>query len=182
MENVATDRKKRVLVLDTSAFLAGFDPFSISEEQYTTPMVREEVTGASMPRVRVNTAVESGKLQIKTPDTDFLKCVRTSANAVGDVYFLSETDLQVLALALELKTRGFLPRIVSDDYSIQNVANQLGIEFAALATFGIRFRLQWIRYCPACHKKYPADYKSSKCEVCGTELKRKPAGKTRLDS
>ena len=181
MENVATDKRRRVLVLDTSAFLAGFDQFSIGEEQYTAPMVREEVTGASMPRVRFNTAVESGKLQVRTPDKGFLEGVKASAKAVGDAFFLSETDLQVLALALELKTRGFLPRIVSDDYSIQNVANQLGIEFASLATFGIRFRLQWVRYCPACGRRYPADYKSSKCEVCGTELKRKPAGKTRLD-
>jgi rRNA maturation endonuclease Nob1 len=68
--------------------------------------------------------------------------------------------------------------IATDDYSIQNVANQMGIEFASLATFGIRFRLQWIRYCPACHKKYPANYKFRKCEVCGTELKRKPLRKT----
>ncbi|MDH5754641.1 MAG: ribonuclease VapC, partial [Candidatus Bathyarchaeota archaeon] len=84
---------------------------------------------------------------------------------------------QVLALALELKTHGYSPLIATDDYSIQNVANQMDIEFASLATFGIRFRLQWIRYCPACHKRYPADYKSRRCEVCGTELKRKPLRK-----
>jgi len=154
--------------------VAGFDPFSISEEQYTVPMVREEMGRRSMPWVRFKTASESGKLKVRAPDKTFVDEVKASATIVGDTFFLSETDLQVLALALELKMRGYSPLIVTDDYSIQNVANQIGIEFASLATFGIRFRLKWIRYCPACRKKYPADYKSKKCEVCGTELKRKP--------
>jgi UPF0271 protein len=82
--------------------------------------------------------------------------------------------MQILALALELKAAGYNPQIVTDDYSIQNVATQMGIEFAALATFGIRRLLEWVRYCPACHREYPADYGSTKCTVCGTKLKRKP--------
>jgi UPF0271 protein len=165
---------KKVIVLDTSAFLVGFDPFSVNEEQYTVPMVREEIMGDSMPWVRFKTAVENGKLKVRSPERIFLSQIKTSANAVGDVFFLSETDSQILALALQLKAEGYSPLIVTDDYSIQNVANQLNIEFASLATLGIRFRLQWVRYCPACHKRYPANYKSNNCEICGTELKRKP--------
>ncbi|MCL6579431.1 MAG: ribonuclease VapC [Candidatus Bathyarchaeota archaeon] len=172
---------RKVIVLDTSAFVAGFDPFSISEEQYTVPMVREEIFGSSMSWVRFKTAVESGKLRVKMPDENFLNKVKASANAIGDTFFLSDADIQVLALALELKSQGRNPLVATDDYSIQNVANQIGIPFASLSTFGIRFRLQWIRYCPACHKRYPADYKYEKCEVCGTGLKRKPLRKKSLD-
>lgn len=172
---------RKVIVLDTSAFVAGFDPFSISEEQYTVPMVREEIFGSSMSWVRFKTAVESGKLRVKMPDENFLNKVKASANAIGDTFFLSDADIQVLALALELKSQGHNPLVATDDYSIQNVANQIGIPFASLSTFGIRFRLQWIRYCPACHKRYPADYKYEKCEVCGTGLKRKPLRKKSLD-
>jgi UPF0271 protein len=177
MKSLTAKIDRRVMVLDTSAFLAGFDPFSISEEQYTIPMVRDEIMGGSMVQVRFKTAVESGKLKVKTPEKTFLDEVKKSANIIGDTFFLSETDFQILALALELKTQGYSPLIATDDYSIQNVANQLSIEFAPLATFGIRFRLQWIRYCPACHRRYPADYKSRKCEICGTELRRKPIQK-----
>jgi len=157
--------------------LTGFDPFSIGEEQYTVPAVKEEMRENSMAWVRFKTAVESGKLKVRTPEKIFMDKVKSSAKFVGDAFFLSEADLQVLALALELKTRGYSPIVATDDYSMQNVANQMGIEFTSLATFGIRFRLQWMRYCPACHKKYPADYKSRRCEVCGTELKRKPIEK-----
>jgi len=160
--------------------VAGFDPFSISEEQYTVPAVKKEILGSSIIRVRFKTAIESRKLKVRTPKKIFMNKVKASAKLVGDAFLLSEADLQVLALALELKTMGRSPSIVTDDYSIQNVANQMGVDFTSLATFGIRFRLQWIRYCPACHKRYPADYKHNRCEVCGTELKRKPLRKKLL--
>jgi len=177
-ENLTATPKKKVVVLDTSAFVAGYDPFSISEEQYTVPMVREEFAGNPLALTRLKTAMESGKLKVKTPDTFFVEKVKASARTIGDLFFLSETDIQVLALALQLKTHGYTPLIATDDYSIQNVAKHLSIEFTPLATFGIRQPLKWVRYCPACHRKYPADYKLKKCSVCGTELKRKPLRKT----
>ena len=165
---------KRVIVLDTSAFLAGFDPFSLGAEQVTVPKVEEEIRRNSMIKMRFETAIESGKLKVKAPSQEFSNKAKASANKVGDSFKLSEADMQLLALALELKTEGFTPQIVTDDYSIQNVATQMGIGFLALATFGIKRLLEWIRYCPACHREYPADCKSKECQVCGTELKRKP--------
>ncbi|HDD70127.1 hypothetical protein CW667_01675 [Candidatus Bathyarchaeota archaeon] len=172
--------EKRVIVLDTSAFVAGFDPFSISEKQYTVPLVRDELSKGSMSWIRFKAAVENGLLKVKKPDKVFVEKVREAATFLGDSFFLSKADMQVLALALQLKTRGCEVSIATDDYSIQNVANQLGVKFASLATFGIRFRSKWVRYCPACHKKYPADYKHERCEVCGTMLKRKMLRKTTL--
>jgi UPF0271 protein len=138
------------------------------------PKVEEEIKGNSMTWVRFKTAVENGKLKVKAPSEEYWNKVKASANKVGDSFFLSETDVQLLALALELKAEGCTSQIVTDDYSIQNVATKIGIDFVSLATFGIRRLLEWIRYCPACHRKYPADYKSTTCPVCGTTLKRKP--------
>jgi len=181
MTEHSDNARKRVIVPDTSAFIAGFDPFSISGEEYAVPMVREEIDENSMSWVRFKTAIDSGKLKMKTPDKFFMEEAKASATTVGDAFFLSDADLQVLALALELKSHGYSPLIVTDDYSIQNVANQMGIEFASLATFGIRFRLSWIRYCPACHKRFPANCRSKTCDVCGTGLKRKPLRKNHLD-
>ena len=161
-------------MLDTSAFLAGFDPFSLGEEQVTVPKVRDEIKNNSMVLVRFNTAIENGKIKIKIPQEEYSNKIRTSASKIGDAHLLSETDNQLLALALELKTQGKQPKIITDDYSIQNVAKQNSIEFYALATFGIRQLLEWIRYCPACHREYPINSLFRVCQVCGTELKRKP--------
>ncbi|KPV61518.1 MAG: Endoribonuclease Nob1 [Candidatus Bathyarchaeota archaeon BA1] len=149
----------------------------MSEELYSVPRVREELAPGSLAWVRFNTAIESGKLKMVTPSDQFLNIVKESSEAVGDVLFLSEIDMQILALAFQLKSIGHDPLIVTDDYSIQNVANQVGVGFAPLITFGIRYRLDWILYCPACHKKYPPNYKPKSCEVCGSELKRRPLRK-----
>lgn len=171
---------KRTVVIDTSALIAGFDPFSISEELYTVPNVRDEISEDTMSSLRFKTAVENCQIKIISPEETFVESIVASASTIGDAYFLSETDLQILALALELKTHGCSPLIATDDYSIQNVADEVGISFVPLSTFGIRRRLQWMRYCPACHKKYPANYKSQKCQICGTKLKRKPVKKTNM--
>ena len=50
---------------------------------------------------------------------------KASASKAGDFHKLSEADMQLLSLALQLKAEGYTPKIVTDDYSIQNVAKQL---------------------------------------------------------
>jgi UPF0271 protein len=172
--------ERRALVLDTSAFIAGFDPLAVPERQYTVPEVRRELAAGSMPWMRFNAAVENRKLIIRKPKSSVFQEIQEASRKVGDMRYLSEADLQVLALALELKGRGLSPLIVTDDYSIQNVANKIDVKFTSLLTFGIKFRFKWILYCPACYRKYPSDYKFKICEVCGTELERKPMKKTRL--
>ena len=167
-------KRKRVIVLDTSAFLAGFDPFSSGEELVTVPKVEEEIQRDSVVKTRFETAIESGKLKVQLPLEEFSQKVEVVAFKVGDSFKLSETDMQLLALAMQLTTEGAIPQVVTDDYSIQNVVKKMDIEFVALATFGIKRLLEWIRYCPACHKKYSASTKSKECLICGTELKRKP--------
>ena len=174
--------RKKVMVLDTSAFISGFDPFTIQIAQYTVSEVRHELSPNSLAWTRFNTAVENGKLKVRTPKAEFVNRVEASSKTVGDLLFLSSADKQVLALGLELKDEGYRPEIVTDDYSIQNVANQLNIAFAPLMTFGIRYRFHWTLYCPACHRKYPADYQAEHCQICGTRLKRKPLGKSPLQS
>ena len=172
--------KKRTLVLDTSAFISGFDPNSFNNEQYSVPIVRKELVQNSLPWIRFNTAVDNEKMKVVAPGTYFFNRAKKASEKVGDSILLSEGDLQVLALSLELKSLGHDPLIVSDDYSIQNVADQMGIKFTALVTFGIRLRLHWSRYCPACYRKFPSNYGSKSCTVCGTKLKRKAMKKTPL--
>jgi UPF0271 protein len=165
---------KRVVILDTSAFVAGVDSFSLEDKQFTVPKVEEEIRRNSMVKMRLEIAIESGKLKVKTPTQESATKAEVYANKVGDSFKLSETDKQLLALALELKDTSYAPQIVTDDYSIQNVATQMGIEFLSLTTLGIKRLLEWVRYCPACYKEYAADSKFKECLICGTELKRKP--------
>jgi len=168
--------------LDTSAFIAGFEPFLIQNEIYSVPLVKEELISGSLAHLRFQTAVENGKLKVLKPKEKFIETVKQQAKKVGDYHYLSEADLQILALALQLKNSGKDSVIVTDDYSIQNVANKLKVKFASLITFGIKFQFKWILYCPACHKKYPSDCELKTCKICGTKLKRKPIGKRHVKS
>ncbi len=141
---------------------------------FTVSRVEDEMRTNSMTFMRFKAATESGRIAIIEPSREALEAIEKCATEVGDAFFLSETDKNVLALAFDLKSPTCEPQIVTDDYSIQNVGKRLGIEFVSLATFGIRRILEWKRYCPACHREYPANSKITECIVCGTELKRKP--------
>lgn len=166
--------QRKVIVLDTSAFIAGFDPFSVKEQEYTVPLVVKEISEKTMNYLRFKTAEECGKLKVETPKKEYVDQIRHCATEVGDSFFLSNTDIQLLALAAELKADGSCPLIATDDYSIQNVARKMDIESTPLGTLGIRKHLEWMRYCPACHRRYSANFRSKTCEICGTTLKRKP--------
>jgi UPF0271 protein len=168
---------QRTLVLDTSAFIAGFNPSAVDCDLYSVPEVERELARADLFKVRFQAAVESGKLRILSPDVRFLDAVREASKEMGDMRYLSETDMHVIALAAQLKDEERSPTIVSDDYSIQNMATKIGVNFTSSATLGIRYQLQWLLYCPACRRKYPSDYKHRDCEICGTRLKRKPQTK-----
>lgn len=170
---------KRVMVLDTSAFLMGYDPLSIEEEQFTTQSVISELSREDAASLRFKIATETGKVKLRRPAEDFLRKIEETSRRIGDSPSLSEVDREVLALALELKESGFSPVLVSDDYAVQNVADQLSLEYASLSNFGIRYRFQWILYCPGCHRRFPPTSPQKTCTVCGTPLKRKALRKMR---
>ena len=163
--------------MDTSAFIDGFNPSAVDCDLYSVPEVERELTRADLLKVRFQVAVESGKLKILSPDVHFLDAVREASKEMGDMRYLSEADMHVIALAAQLKDEERSPTIVTDDYSIQNMATKISVNFTSSATLGIRYQLQWLLYCPACRRKYPSDYKHIDCEICGTRLKRKPQTK-----
>lgn len=162
-----------VLVLDTSAFIMGFSPSSVSTPTFSVPTVLEELSSRSFASLRSNASIETGKLIIRTPTGKSLETVHDASSDLGEKFALSETDFQVLALAVDLRSEGDSPTIVSDDYAVQNVAEHLKLAYASLTTFGISRKFGWILSCPACYRKYPQDRSRQNCEVCGTELRRR---------
>lgn len=163
----------KVLVLDTSAFVMGFNPLSVDLRSFTVPAVEQELSLASMAKVRLSASRDSGRLEVKMPSEMSRSHVEEESLKLGEQLVLSQADSQILALALDLKGEGLEPVVVSDDYAVQNVAEELSIAYAALATFGITYEFNWISYCPACFRRYPQTYVYPECQVCGTVLRRK---------
>jgi len=158
-------------------FFMGYDPLSIKEDQFTTPLTTSELKYETTTSLRFKIAIETGKIKLQSPSKSFLKRIEESSSKIGDFSTLSEVDKEVLALALELKEDNLFPVIVSDDYSIQNVADQLGIQYVSLSTFGIRYQFKWILYCPACHRRSHPTPTKKVCSICGTQLKRRVLSK-----
>ncbi|WP_455281005.1 NOB1 family endonuclease [[Eubacterium] cellulosolvens] len=168
-----------VYILDTSALVMGVNPSIIKGEVYSVPEVESELPSDSMAALRFATSRDSSILLVQSPNQSSCDMVRKASLKLGERLSLSKADLQILALGLDLRLKGMSPTIVSDDYSIQNVAEHLGINYTFLATFGITYEFNWSIYCPACFRRYVHNYTEHLCEVCGTKLKRKVMKKYR---
>lgn len=170
---------RSVLLLDTSAFIVGYEVVDVDMEHYTVPAVGDELREGAFPRLRYDNAVHSGRLRVVSPDPRFVFEVKNAAAEMGEEGVLSETDVQLLALGLYLRDEGLEPIVVSDDYSVQNIADSMELGFKSLATQGIRRRFEWVTYCPGCHRTFRAPQVENVCPVCGTGLKRKPGKKVK---
>ena len=166
-----------VAVLDTSAFIMGYNP-SKPGEAFSVTAVENELLQGTMPHLRFQTFKDKGDLIIRKPTPGARRIVEESISHLGESGYVSEADREVLALALDLKTEEKEPVIVSDDYAIQNLAEHLQLDYRSLANYGILHKFEWIMYCPACHRKYKPPI--NKCTFCGTILKRKVLSRRRV--
>ncbi len=174
------DVPEQVLLLDTSAFILGYMATDTNAEHYSVPAVREELIEGTLPRLRFDNAVGTGHLKVLDPAPKFSEELREVAREMGEKGVLSAADKQLLALGLSLLSQGKMSTVVSDDYSVQNMANRLGLGFKSLATPGIQRRFDWIVYCPGCRRRFEDLQKGSICPICGTELKRRPGEKKEI--
>jgi len=147
-------------VLDTSAFI---HEYHTTEPTATVPMVREELQDETAFRYD---AMEGSGMHIQIPEEETVERVRRAAQTTGDAEVLSDTDIRLLAAALELSGT-----IVTDDYAMQNVADALDIAVELIAQEGIDERRDWRFQCQGCGREF--DEHKDRCPICGTELARK---------
>ena len=168
---------RRAVLLDTSAFILGYETSEVDADHYTVPAVREELQRENLSRLRFDTALRTGRLQVLRPGHRYAAEVEAAAAELGETGVLSHADRELLALGLQLRAEGKRPVIVSEDYSVQNMADRLGLGYRGLATPGIKRRFEWVIYCPGCRRTFKEPQPGGVCPVCGTALKRKPGRK-----
>jgi len=162
-------KKSRKYVLDTSAILSG-KPINLGEvEIVTIPRVSDELTPGGRDYQNFQYLKEKG-LIILTPHKKNIDEVKRISDKTGDQYRLSITDIEILALALELNNKdNYEIIILTDDYSIQNVANALNLKFQSISQNGITKRFKWDYRCRGCGKRFKDRIKI--CPICGTETR-----------
>ena len=152
-------------VLDSSAFYAGI-PFSSSEPSVTTSHVYNEIKHIKKDHDAVQILIETRRLKISDPDHRFIITVNNAAKKSGDLPNLSQEDVSIIALSLQLNAE-----LITDDFAVSNVAKNLNIKVIPVMTSGIKNVVIWKYYCPGCKTNFS---KVTECPMCGNRLKRKP--------
>jgi UPF0271 protein len=162
-----------IYIFDTGAFIKGMDVNSLQDFRcYTTDGVLSEIKNDFIKQ-RVNLAIQARNLHIAAPDLESVQKIKDIAGKTGDLPFLSTTDVDVLALALDLMQTSESVLLITDDYSIQNVASKISIHTSSFLQKGINDFIQWQIYCPVCKNIYTEPL-SPLCTSCGATLKRRP--------
>ncbi len=107
------------------------------------------------------------KIKVEEPSKDSIKFIEQMAKSTGDIYKLSKSDIKLIALAYEKKKSGKKVAILTDDYSIQNLAKSLGLETESVIQKGITKTFRWIKVCRGCGRVLNA--KTNVCPICGCE-------------
>jgi UPF0271 protein len=170
----------KAIVLDTSALIMGYEVAEVEAEHYTVQSVREEIQRDDIRKLRLDSAIDSGRITVRTPDTRYRAEVNLIIGEMGEADALSKADAELLALGAQLKGEGWETILISDDYSVQNVASELGLGFKGLATQGIKRQFKWVVYCPGCRRTFEEPQEDGVCPICGTDLKRRPSRKSPL--
>jgi UPF0271 protein len=154
-------------VIDTAIFIQGIDV-----EGFTTPKVVEEVKDPES-RLFLEGLISAGKVRVLVPSKDSVEAVKEAARRTGELEELSEADVEVLALAYELKAT-----LLTDDYNLQNIAKNLGIPFRTLKR-GIKRVIRWNYVCIGCGKRFSEMPPEGICPDCGSPVKLIPRKKRR---
>ena len=109
-------------VLDSSAFYAGI-PFSSSEPSVTTSHEYNEIKHIKKDHDAVQILIETRRLKISDPEPRFIITVNNAAKKSGDFTNLSQEDISIIALSLQLNAE-----LITDDFAVSNVAKNLSIK------------------------------------------------------
>ena len=171
-------KKSRIFVIDTSAILSG-KPINLDNDiMITTSSVSNELKPGGRDYQALQFLMEKG-LSINSPTQESIDKIQTTSNKTGDIDRLSEADMDILALALDVNADDEREAVIlTDDYSIQNVAHILNLKFESISQQGITKRFIWSRRCLGCGKNFKENLKT--CPICGSATKNIVSGRTNI--
>ena len=160
MHNVVAQLPPSAIVLDSTFF---FTPIDLEKYEmiYTTPQVVEELCDLR-GKARYCTLLEAG-LRVSEPGNASLQTVLMMAQKMHNDKTLSETDISVLALALELPAT-----IATDDFAIQHTARALQISIQPLMQRRAKKR-NFVLCCTGCGAECEIEID---CPICGAPVKK----------
>ncbi|MBS3060758.1 MAG: hypothetical protein J4432_04605 [DPANN group archaeon] len=89
-------------------------------------------------RLMVDMAMNLKRLRVFMASKESLKLAEDKAREVGSGKQLSNTDKALMALALDQKKRDAETILITDDFTLQNLAAHLGVKFEGVTRGEIR--------------------------------------------
>ncbi len=129
----------KVIVADTGAIIAGL-PLRLPLPHFSPPSVVEEVRDLESKNI-LEESLNLGRLKVVKPSNEYIKKAIGLATKSGTFKKLSSTDIELIALALYLKTEQNVEVVVAtDDYSIQYtlLKSDLNIKILRIRYRGVR--------------------------------------------
>ncbi|MDR0198367.1 MAG: nucleic acid-binding protein [Methanomassiliicoccaceae archaeon] len=147
-----------VMILDSSALFSMED---LPSDDIAVPTgVVDELRRYNDPRVER----WGDLLRVSECTKASVSKVRDIALGSGDAGKLSDVDVSVIALAIDL---GGI--VMTDDFSIQNVCKIMNIEYRPVGTEGIKRVEKWNYRCNGCGKWYKE--RMNDCPICGASMR-----------
>lgn len=171
--------KKKIFILDTSAVLSGKQLSFEDAQLITTTNIEEEIKPGGRD-YKNYLYLKEKCLIFRKPSDDSLGKIMEISKKTGDIDRLSIFDREILAIAFdENKQKDAEVVILTDDYSIQNLATILKIKFISINQDGITKKFKWTNRCRGCGKKFKDNIRI--CPICGSYTKKIVIKKEEID-
>ena len=159
--------KKGRFLLDTAGILEA--PNLTASDCVTVPEVTAEVSPGGAGHRRLEQMLAAG-LEVRASTNASIGRVERTAKDAGNWGRLSAADASILALALDIPDG----TLVSDDYTVLDLAKRLKITTQTIRTSGVTSTKDWMARCTGCGRTYEEDRAGKPCAVCGAEIRLKP--------
>ncbi|MHA2360955.1 MAG: NOB1 family endonuclease, partial [Candidatus Thorarchaeota archaeon] len=161
----------KLYVLDTGGLLTTWTDGHLEEEFITTSSIIDELQNRPS-KMRAETLISAGRLKEESANANALQIVSDTAKKMGDLKVLSESDIEIIALALSKKESSYDVVLVSTDLAVLNTASSLDLEIHD-PKGRMAHQIKWHLKCPACDHTERKASSDLECPICGTTMRRK---------
>lgn len=157
----------RAIVLDAAGFFSGYASMLSSEKIYTVREVVDEIKDPRSKSIYEN-MVSANKINIVEPSPTSIKRAIEAAIEEGFLEALSNADRKILALALDLKEKGYDVLLITDDSYLHRLASKLGVSSRGARRDTPRSFRRRVYKCEVCG--YKTRKRVETCPNCGSRI------------
>lgn len=157
----------RAIVLDAAGFFSGYVAMFSNQKIYTVGEVVDEIKDPRSRSIYEN-IVSADRISVIEPSPGSVRRVIEVAIQEGILEALSNADRKILALALDLREKGYDVLLITDDSYLHRLASKLGVSSKGARRGTPRSFKRVIYRCEVCG--YRTRKRVETCPICGSRI------------